>query len=39
MVELIVTKHCPECRSNNIVKNGKDYKGDQKFPDSNGFFG
>ena len=31
MVQLIVTKTCPECESDNIIKNGKDYKGDQKF--------
>ncbi len=31
MIQLIVTKNCPECESDNIVKNGKDYKGNQKF--------
>jgi len=31
MIQLIVTKNCPECESDNIIKNGKDYKGDQKF--------
>ena len=31
MIQFIVTKNCPECESDNIVKNGKDYKGDQKF--------
>jgi transposase-like protein len=31
VIQLIVTKNCPECESDNIIKNGKDYKGDQKF--------
>jgi transposase-like protein len=31
MIQIIITKHCPECDSLNIVKNGKDYKGDPKF--------
>jgi transposase-like protein len=31
VLQLIVTKNCPECESDNIIKNGKDYKGNQKF--------
>lgn len=31
MIQVIVTKRCPYCGSENLVKNGKDYKGDQKF--------
>ena len=31
MIQLTVAKNCPECESDNIVKNGKDYKGNQKF--------
>ena len=31
MIQLIVTKNCPECGSDDIVRNGTDYKGDQKF--------
>ena len=31
MIQVIVTQYCPTCGSANIVKNGKDYKGDQKF--------
>jgi hypothetical protein len=31
VIQFIVTKNCPECESDNIVKNGKDSKGDQKF--------
>ena len=31
MIQIIVTKYCPYCGSDNLVKNGKDYKGDQKF--------
>ena len=31
MIPVIVTKYCPDCGSANIVKNGADYKGDQKF--------
>jgi transposase-like protein len=31
VLQFIVTKNCPECESDNIIKNGKDYQGDQKF--------
>lgn len=31
MIQVIVTKYCPDCGSDNLVKNGKDYTGDQKF--------
>ena len=31
MIEVIVTQYCPDCGSANLVKNGKDYKGAQKF--------
>jgi IS1 family transposase/transposase-like protein len=31
MIQIITTKYCPDCGSANLVKNGKDYKGDQKF--------
>lgn len=30
-MRILVTKYCPHCGSDNIVRNGKDYKGDQKF--------
>ena len=31
MIETIITHSCPRCGSVNLVKNGRDYKGDQKF--------
>jgi len=31
MIQVIITHDCPDCGSANLVKNGKDYKGDQKF--------
>ena len=31
MIQVTVTKSCPHCKSTDIIKNGKDYKGDQKF--------
>ena len=31
MIQMIVSKRCPYCGSEHLVKNGKDYKGDQKF--------
>ena len=31
MIQTVITHHCPKCGSINIVKNGTDYKGDQKF--------
>ena len=31
MIQTVTTHHCTKCGSINIVKNGKDYKGDQKF--------
>ncbi|MFH1635841.1 MAG: hypothetical protein ABIG63_17760 [Chloroflexota bacterium] len=31
MIQTIITHHCTKCNSINIVKNGTDYKGDQKY--------
>ena len=31
MIQTVITHHCPKCDSSNIVRNGTDYKGDQKF--------
>lgn len=31
MIQTIVTHQCPQCGSENIVKNGHDYKGSQKY--------
>lgn len=31
MIQTIVTHHCPKCGSQHMVKNGHDYKGDQKY--------
>ena len=31
MIQVIITQSCPDCGSANIVKNGKDYQGNQKF--------
>ena len=31
MIMTVVIHHCPQCNSINIVKNGTDYKGTQKF--------
>jgi insertion element IS1 protein InsB len=31
MIQTIVTHSCPKCGSENMVKNGHDYKGDQKY--------
>ena len=31
MIETIVTWNCPRCESVNLVKNGHDYKGSQKY--------
>jgi IS1 family transposase/transposase-like protein len=31
MIQVIITQYCPDCGSANIVKNGKDYQGHQKF--------
>jgi insertion element IS1 protein InsB len=31
MIQIVVTKSCPRCTSTDIIKNGTDYKGDQKF--------
>ena len=31
MIQTVITYHCTKCDSTNIVKNGTDYKGDQKF--------
>ena len=31
MIQVIITQYCPDCGSANIVKNGKDYQGNQKF--------
>lgn len=31
MIQVIITHDCPDCGSANLVKNGKDYQGDQKF--------
>lgn len=31
MIQLSVTKYCPDCGRDNLVKNGTDYKGAQKF--------
>ena len=31
MIQVIVAKDCPNCGRDNLVRNGTDYKGDQKF--------
>jgi insertion element IS1 protein InsB len=31
MIQTIVTHRCPKCGSENMVRNGHDYKGDQKY--------
>jgi len=31
MIQTVITHHCPKCDSINMVRNGTDYKGDQKF--------
>ena len=31
MIFEIIVRTCPECASENIVKNGHDYKGSQKY--------
>ena len=31
MIQTVITHHCSKCKSLNIVKNGTDYKGGQKF--------
>jgi insertion element IS1 protein InsB len=31
MIQVIVTKYCPDCGRDNLVRNGTDYKGAQKF--------
>ena len=31
MIQTVIIHHCTKCNSANIVKNGTDYKGDQKF--------
>ena len=31
MIQTIITHCCPKCGSANLVKNGRDYKGDQKY--------
>src|SRR5512145_2825073 len=31
MIQSIITHHCPQCGSENLVKNGHDYKGSQKY--------
>jgi transposase-like protein len=31
MIQSVITHHCTKCNSINIVKNGTDYKGNQKF--------
>jgi uncharacterized Zn finger protein len=31
MIQTIVTHHCPKCGSENLVRNGHDYKGDHKY--------
>jgi insertion element IS1 protein InsB len=31
MIQVIVTKSCPRCQSTDIIKNGTNYKGQQKF--------
>ena len=31
MIQTVTTHHCTRCNSTNIVKNGTDYKGAQKF--------
>lgn len=31
MIVEIIVRTCPECASENIVKNGHDYKGSQKY--------
>lgn len=31
MIQTAITHRCTKCNSTNIVKNGTDYKGDQKF--------
>jgi transposase-like protein len=31
MIQVVVTQHCPGCSRDNLVRNGTDYRGDQKF--------
>ena len=31
MIVDVIVRTCPKCGSENIVKNGHDYKGDQKY--------
>lgn len=31
MIQTIITYSCPKCGSPDLVKNGRDYKGDQKY--------
>ena len=31
MIQTVIIEQCPKCQSENIVKNGRDYKGDQKY--------
>jgi IS1 family transposase/transposase-like protein len=31
MIQVVITKRCPQCNSTNLVRNGHDYKGAQKF--------
>jgi len=31
MIQTVITHHCTKCNSTNIVKNGTDYKGAQKY--------
>jgi insertion element IS1 protein InsB len=31
MIQVVVAKSCPRCKSTDILKNGTDYKGDQKY--------
>lgn len=31
MIKTIQIETCPKCKSTNLVKNGTDYKGDQKY--------
>lgn len=40
MIQSVITHNCTKCNSIDIVKNGTDYKGDQKFYCHNcGFYG